>query len=84
MCVCVCVYGFLRVRLFQPVVMLFVSINESTIKYILLSNSMKLNFTYIYAFFNLSKLISLDSFSETIVFLSVIFSYVIAYSFIIQ
>ena len=44
--------------------MLFTSINESTVKCILLLESIKLLFIYVNAFFNFSKLISLDSFSS--------------------
>ena len=47
---------FLRAILFKPVIMLFLSINESIVKYILSSELMKIFFMYINAFFNLAKL----------------------------
>ena len=47
----------LGAMLFEPVIMLFISINESTFKYILLAESIQLFFMYVNVFFNLSKLI---------------------------
>ena len=51
--------AFLRVKLSEPVITLFISINESKVKHVLLSESIKLFFMQINSFFNLSKLISL-------------------------
>ena len=58
---------FHRVKLFEPDIMLFISINESTVNYMLLE-SVKLFLMYTSASFNLSELISLNSFSETKIF----------------
>ena len=44
---------FLGVVLFKSVIMLFISINESTVNYILLSESIKLFCMFVIAFSNL-------------------------------
>ena len=59
---------FPRMIFFEPVIMFFIPINGSTVKYILSSESIKIFFMYINAFFNLSKLISPNSFSEANIF----------------
>ena len=53
--------------------MLFIFQFESTVKYILFSESIKLFYMYINDFLILSKLISINSFPEINTFLNIIF-----------
>ena len=58
--------------LFEPVIMLCICIKQSTVKKMLLSKQNSLIFMYVNAYFNLSKLILLNSFSNTNVLSNII------------